>query len=403
MKIANKIIKLAEKFNASSSIISKYGMEKVSFNGVSSVYTINQNRNSATKGLILFNGEKARIFEIDLRVYITSTLAHGNFGILKFTGAHVDVNDFVANVEKLWKADVEQYTEYSAARTAHIIKKFGTAKTSKDTNWIDIKDAYAKLLDYGFTKSSFKFIKEFEEINIEDVAVNFEKVDNFSVFGFNKKNEKLKSHIKEAVTLLKKYKLSSLIYGNFFLLKKLNKVVNADYHPQTDEIRIFEQTLADKNEATRTILHELGHRHYYKFLDNSSRREIESMYYKHLRLADTNIEKFKKDLKVGDKLEFDNKPVEYAGIGYLSARGRKPVYKFYYLDKQGNKTDTYRYYKTLADALTSMKADIKGQYYGTFLPSYYSKTNAVEWFAEVFAHGILGENKEAIDWIKMLK
>lgn len=91
-------------------------------------------------------------------------------------------------------------------------------------------------------------------------------------------------YFEKAQALLEKKGLGEVWYGNFFVRCKscggANRLgpkwnVGADYSPSEDDVRMYD----DPHEGLeRLIIHELGHRFYFRFMDQGDRARFDSYF-----------------------------------------------------------------------------------------------------------------------------
>ena len=86
---------------------------------------------------------------------------------------------------------------------------------------------------------------------------------------------------------LSKKGYSKLCYGKIFLVGSLGNQSLADYDPENDDIRVSFKVMKKKNRCSQKIalIHEIGHRNYYKFLSPKQRGESDNKFFTEVKLG----------------------------------------------------------------------------------------------------------------------
>ena len=415
MKLANKIIFMCEKFNGNNVWLHKVGSLK--FEDSESVIAVYLRKGDATKALIFFNvnGVTARMVEVDLKMNIV-----GSFGsYVDNNGTHspsklstgTGVQFFLDNFQKLLEKSMQTVGDRLGRPMEDMRKKIGTGKITNDTGWDVKENIMLALLKTGVSRSTLLTVDEFSGVKIK---AEKQDIGGFDLVGFTDKHDELVDVIKKASAELKEKGFGNLIYGTMDMVPSTTKrgagVVLADYDFTTDAIRVFNVSKkSDEPTAIRTMLHELGHRFYYKFLTQPQRQDLakkfHDIYAAKLKLDRENS---KDAFKQGDVIQLKDKKVQYAGLDFVTSGKRKMGYKFVILDAEDKPTGRFYAFDSMIQAVTSIKTlqddkESLKKYYHEFMPSDYASTNDREWFAEVFAHGIQNNSKEVLTWLKTLK
>lgn len=159
-------------------------------------------------------------------------------------------------------------------------------------------------------------------------------------------------------------KLKVVAYGDIFLVgNMLQSNTSAWYNIQKDDVYLRPLKVTTKGN-THSLLHELGHRHWYKFLDSKQKDAIRTLYF---RLSYARNE----GLRVGDVL-----PVEIRGFP-------NPVVV---------KVDSSAYWLNDKDRVSKSKIDKYLNY-----PSAYASKTVEEFYAECFAFYLMGKLKPELE------
>jgi len=212
---------------------------------------------------------------------------------------------------KIWTAfDLSDKTKLENSKKQFIKKELGKVKVNKLL--ANMPEPKLKgITDYGSNNASEDFAETFylyiiknERIepnlklrfertvrgcyNIKKLGASKAKDNHFFFQGFNiinannfkdKTLEPILGGIELASKLLKNNGFPNLIYGNIFITKNMDKTTDAlgeksaaaSYNVNKDCLTIFPIIKYWTKDYARTILHELGHRHYYRFLSKNSR------------------------------------------------------------------------------------------------------------------------------------
>jgi hypothetical protein len=415
MKLVSRIINIAEKFNGTNIFISTLGSFK--FPDITTAYAISSNRGNATKAVLFFSkdGQKARLVEVDFKVHITAKFGSYLIGAgdLSVTGlTFKDTDDFVRTVTKRYLELLDAAAGMTNRTRQDYTKKAGSGEVTEDTGWKSKEDILKILLKNNVPNAWISRIAEFTGVSISDAL----EVAGFKLIDTLNTDKKIIEIIKDSAALIKKHGFDKINYGNVYFSHRTGtkrKTVLADYSVNTDDIRIFTTALKDKEEnPILSLVHELAHRHYYRILNASQRSAVRIKFSQVMNLTKKNVaDKF--DLKAGDivDLKLKKHKVMYKGYTYVNPfGGRKMAHVFRILDDAGQETTRYYSFPLknevgMIDFIKTNTEETKteSEFVHKFLPSAYSRTNDVEWYAEVFAHGLYNNDKEVIDWLNSLK
>lgn len=234
--------------------------------------------------------------------------------------------------------------------------------------WIKNKDALSVLIDADRWK---------DKNEIEDTGL-IQKVKGFDVLNQapklkEKDYDTIVEDFKKAMTLIERSGVShskSLFYGNCILTPEISRKNVLAYYALKEDAIYLKPSTKDRADMVQTIIHEIGHRLWNKFL---SAEDKDSWKAWHRACEYTRV-----DIKmpsVGDTLPVKvNKIPDYPIV-------TKIIGDQFYLNDSDNAYLTFKqiypYYQTKAK-----------------FPSLYSTTSAEEHFCEAFAFYCLGDLKD---------
>lgn len=208
------------------------------------------------------------------------------------------------------------------------------------------------------------------------------------------------SIVKEAAERLQRKGLSEVCYGEMHLSNRLKGARNlAFYHIASDEMFIRGDLNRNDNEALKTVLHELGHRYYYKFVKGEA--AVHNIYSR-LKGVASALKSQLIDEVMGDPQKRPNPGDLYTGnkitwvVDRVSYKGRKSGYQIH-LHNQADPTKT---------GMLSLESWIRAKKYkldnapSDFVTTY-AGTSPEENFAEMFAYYCL--DKLPADQVEMIK
>jgi hypothetical protein len=231
-----------------------------------------------------------------------------------------------------------------------------------------------------------------------------------------RKKDEIKKLLSEVERYLRRVKLDKkLLYGKIIVSKTIRGTVLGLYYSHDDTIKLKSNVKADKN-AIHTIIHELGHRHWFKILNQIQRDNIQAMYRdlkqnKDRKSPVSNIDliykDFIKDLSIGDtvtytgrkkkfknfspytitKIDGDTIKIASVELPQATLEGKLPAFRNWKFNGKELKVDY------------SSRDDI---FLDDYFTSEYSKTNEKEFYAELFAYYVFGniKNKDVLKFIK---
>lgn len=265
-----------------------------------------------------------------------------------------------------------------------------------------------KFIDYAINKESYwdthtlslldenlmKFINTNEESDDKyDAKV---KIGNFIVIFSSDDGPKLKkrveSFIKKTSDYISKAGLKHMLYGKILMVdniknkeRKTNTTFVADYSYNTDIIRLSKK-IAMKQDVVFSLMHEIGHRVENKLANSARIKE------KYNQLYHGND----KVPQVGDDISYTWKEKDSGDVKtvYLEITDIDKT-QIYFKDNATGRSG----YSLPIRQLSDLVIVNKGEGFNWF-PTPYSKRNFREWFAEIFAYGIISDIPECIDFIK---
>jgi len=243
-----------------------------------------------------------------------------------------------------------------------------------------------KLIDLLIVKSGVQteVLKDiFPDIDFEEKGVKTQ-IGKFNIIGLSKKNEKIvESLIDKSSDLIRKAGYGHILYGDVVIVTRgsISQRAAADYGEKSDNIRL-KLPVKIFDHAVQSLIHELGHRQYYKFKTDQTavhRRWLQA------------TSKYP-ILRIGDRVKEPDSDREFSVTGIKSIRSGNVKYQGYYMDDPGR--------KLIASDHIALWDKLTGESDRDVLSvSRYAMSNEREFYAEVFAHGVLG-NKNALQWIK---
>jgi|GEM_PF-4283750 len=213
----------------------------------------------------------------------------------------------------------------------------------------------------------------------------------FKVIGASSKDEaRIQKILTKAASILKSHGFGYLCYGEVILASKggTKRTLLADYAPDTDQIRITLKSETD-DRVVRTAMHELGHRLYHKFKLN--RPEIERMF--------QEVKKDRPRLQVGHKVR-NPKSGEVLVITAVEFARGKLQYRGNYeheANRPAGLRSTWRAGEGISDYDIVDGPPLPPKH--PFAVSSYALVNSGEFWAEVFAHAMLGR-VDLLPWVK---
>lgn len=299
------------------------------------------------------------------------------------------------------------------------VKELTAYKIKKDYGWMDSKEFYLWLIKESVNQPVIDhYFPELKTIKTDAETIKHKDVE---LIGFDEKKHKdIIDSIDKAEALFKKSGVKNMVYGKIFLVPKRGQRGNetmADYTFTSDTMRVFDLgAVKYKDTMLHTLIHELGHRYYYKFITREGQSEVLKSFYERVKAFKERLTSNVDDVadsfgikppKVGDVLEHEKfGQVKFVGTSYASLNSRKSFFRFDILDKDGKPTTKYLKFDSLAQATLFFHKNTtvsNAKKLDKWLPSTYALTSDKEWFAEVFANGIMENDKEVIKWIKDLK
>ena len=232
-----------------------------------------------------------------------------------------------------------------------------------------------------------------------DKIQNFEEQEDFKKYKYRDWQIILQSGVKDIEQVYKLLnevenkcrKFSELLYGVVEVKKKLEGNTLADYSNNGDYMRI-KADRADRD-FVKSFIHELGHRLWYKFLNNNQRFQIQRKYYDMLR-NEQQIELNKGDLietKDGYVVQFiDKTPGRYRT---MLINKPKRIRRFQIGDVIVFKNLNYQNIEKINHKKLQMEE--------FDFPTSYSKKNEKQFFSECFSYWMIGGlNKNLINFFE---
>jgi hypothetical protein len=218
------------------------------------------------------------------------------------------------------------------------------------------------------------------------------KVGSFElIYNEEKEHTQIEPIVLETEAILKKFGFGKLCYGKLFSTPTIRAGQTlADYTDNTDSVRISNKA-KKSNEAIRIMIHELGHRLWYRFLSDKQKQEITDKFYEVQKNSDFKI-------SLGDKF-VDEKGKIIVVSDYVSGRQgkmQKFVFKYDAMEKSPRFSAAKGYFRRLTPIGKKYE-------YDPFDVTEYAKTNEKEFFSEVFSFALTQKNKVLLDFIKRYK
>jgi len=186
--------------------------------------------------------------------------------------------------------------------------------------------------------------------------------------------------IEKGITIVKDAGFNHLIYGEVFLLGSAMKAdVAADYDRGTDQIRF--KTNVTESAMVHNLIHELGHRQYYKFKVDEAENNAKF----------NEVVAGRQRLRVGDIVKDPKDGAEYTVVAPLYVRGNWKYKVSFGEGKRGTAGDFIENWQKV-----NGEQDKKN----IFDVSGYAKTRNTEFWAEVFATALVTKNPDLMAWVR---
>lgn len=318
---------------------------------------------------------------------------------LKKNNAYVDFNKEPLSIELSWsnvyaKRDVVGNIARGIHRIIHRASDVGKDIDFSGLNNVSklaFKNIFLnmtkeKMYHYFLAKQKMHptdFIELFGEISLENV----EDVDNFKykkwdieLFkGVKIDKEKIIQLLDLVESKLSSKGFSNLCYGKVVFVRTMTGRTLADYLHTSDLMRIKTFKRLD-NEMIKTIIHELGHRLYYKF--GIDKRKVYNEFFDSKMKEDGTFKMIKGERVKINKVEFVvEEDLRDSFIAKPFQLDKEDLSKF---------QTTFKIKKVPEIEFLDREVKIEKNYF----PTSYSETKDTEWFAELFAFYVLGKLKE---------
>jgi len=256
-----------------------------------------------------------------------------------------------------------------------------------------------KLLDLlvGKEKLSIEdFTELFGQVEFEEGGrIETIKYKNWTILVDNKTKRAI-SGVKKLLSLTEKSLNSkgfgNLAYGRVMLVDKLRGRKVADYSHFGDIIRLESQVKASKKELT-SMLHEIGHRNYYKYLDSSKRLESDTLY--------NSLKKKRGYFKRGDTLVDTQEPSEKYQL--LSKSGTKYIVRCIDSGNANNIGEIYNIKNIAMGTRLIKETDDESKTKSSFFPRLYGLKDKLEFYAVLFETWLTkGLDEPAKGWFEGL-
>lgn len=192
-----------------------------------------------------------------------------------------------------------------------------------------------------------------------------------------------KELIKQAGDILQKHGYSGLAYGKMILTKQIKSKQLASYNPAEDTINLWSGHLKAGKEAVRTILHELGHRLWYK--GAVDKQPVFQIY--------SEVTSSGESFKIGDEIQSKSTPEKIFKIVEIKY-GRTLQYV---VVKPGQEDPRYIIKGASRAGWIKLNSQQKRS---VFDVSGYAHTSVEEFFAEIFGFGLIDSIPEITDFLK---
>jgi hypothetical protein len=268
------------------------------------------------------------------------------------------------------------------AEKTGVIKKFHESVSKKDVSIL-------LLQKLGVSRH---IIKQYapDLVDTSDVE-DFVNVGKIKIIGANafKKSAPFIKAVEKAAKIIADSGYGQILYGDVFLVASSSGKANrlADYDVKDDVIRLVIKPRDNEESIIKTCIHEFGHRQYYKF--NTDKKAV--------------ISKFSTEKNTGITYpigtEFINdknmKMMVVTGHGYDR---NKFAYTAKYVGDDSNRMSyvSPNYMKTA----NIYKVPGGSASRSAFMVSSYALTDEREFFAEIFAYGLIDKNEELLSWLK---
>lgn len=227
----------------------------------------------------------------------------------------------------------------------------------------------------------------------EKEVEHHKQMGNFTVITGDSVSEKEVENVEDLIQtgsqLLSDFGLGEILYGKIYILASMGRVL-ANYTSSDDTIRISNRSRRSET-ATKTFIHELGHRLYAKKLTTNAKVAIAK------KFAD-EVQYISLLPKIGDEFQ-DVHGVKYKVITIKP--GSLYSTKTYYVMTRDDKPGSM--FRVDSKYFVGMKRT-KGEPHDSsaWVPSNYSKKNEQEWFCEILAWGLVDRNSLWLDFVRSL-
>lgn len=241
----------------------------------------------------------------------------------------------------------------------------------------------------------------------------------------DKTRKDLEDIFEDAYVLLKKHKVHKVMSGNCFVTKALPAKIWGLYRVLTDTLDVS-ANVKNSEDSLHTIIHELGHRYWYKIMDASKRKLVIDLYTSNILKREP--EKVSKDLDKYIKI-FNKAKQEESLIYYYGSKRKWKANNPWQVSSVSDNhlvifpIQTERRVRTLKSLAGAPMDFVTGdwsvdgkligkdksesgtkskEFSDSVFPSDYSRKNIEEFFAEIFAYYIQGfyKNKEMLEFMK---
>lgn len=238
---------------------------------------------------------------------------------------------------------------------------------------------------------------------LENNVTSSIKVGPFDVIGKidDKQMALLEKVVKKSADILKKNGYGHLLYGTLSVSASSNSNVIADYTSKGDHIVFYPNALTGSDANVKTMVHELGHRQWYKF--KTDQDDVKIKFYK---TTESTTKQYKKGMRF--LYANPNDKGREGNIGVIQKRAKQKVTFRVYdpekLDKANQTPWDYTEISVMLNAIPKYFKNMDGtEIVNTehFAVSNYAMTKITEFFAELFAYGNMGwSDKSVFEYIK---
>jgi len=240
-------------------------------------------------------------------------------------------------------------------------------------------------------------------INFDETIEKFEKVgESEIIFPDNikaNKIEEISNLIREANDILINNNLGYLTKTKI-LVSPISGNAIGRYYPNSKHIQIDNNAKAIPN-AVQTLIHEYGHKFFYEFLNEEARQKIKKKFNQLVNSIKINCDSSLNNLeniKVGDIITYQGMVKKYKAASPFVVISKNPSKMILVSQDENNQLTLVSNPENFLNQGLFHNGEELSRFIESssdlgFFPTKYSKTDYLEWFAELFAYKLLNKLK----------